>query len=363
MSKSEETERNMDLSVANSGLSVANGGLSLDDVPQLNLTESEAEAARRQIAELEAQVESLTQQITVLQKSIVDWHSAMYSAISLILKPYKNNLTIEREHLLNLMPRRIDCLVIKINGEIPIDMDVFRLFRKHNVVEFKSFHDNLDERVLWQTISYAASYRALEPNVKTEELTITIFQSTFPRKLMSELESLGWKVEQPYHNIYYLSGMIGIPVQIVITKDLGEEYNALQILTGHAREEDVRKFTEYRSTLTDPVDKMFADAVLWACSEANLELFRKMKEEERMYGALREIMKEELLREREEGRKEEQKESMRKQLEMQNNFVVRMINAERPGNEISLFTDLGRQDIDKIARKMNRTVYWNEGRA
>ena len=66
--------------------------------------------------------------------------------------------------------------------------------------------------------------------MKTEELTITIFRSTFPRKLMSELESLGWKVEQPYHNIFYLSGKIDIPVQIVITKDLGEEYNALQIV-------------------------------------------------------------------------------------------------------------------------------------
>ena len=82
-----------------------------------------------------------------------------------------------------------------------------------------------------------------------------------------------------------------------------------------------------------------------------------------MYGALREIMKDELLREREEGRKEERKESLRKQEEMLNNFVVRMISAGKPGSEISLFTDLGRQDIDKIARKMNRTVYWNEGRA
>ena len=341
MLQSEETERYGDLSAAG-------GGVSLDDVPQLSLTESEMEAARRQIAELEAQVESLMKRITALQKSIVDWHSAMYSAISLILKPYRSNLTIVREHLLNLMPRRIDCLVIKKDGDISINLDAFRLFRKHNVVEFKSFRDNLDERVLWQTISYAASYRALEPNVRTEELTIKIFRSTFPRKLMSELESLGWEVEQPYHNIFYLSGKIDIPVQIVITKDLGEEYNALQILTGNAREEDVRKFTEYRSTLTDPVDKMFADAVLWACSEANLELFRKMKEEERMYGALREIMKEELLQERQEGRKEEQ-----------NTFAERMISAGKPGSEISLFTDLGRQDIDKIARKMNRTVYWN----
>ena len=117
-----------------------------------------------------------------------------------------------------------------------------------------------------------------------------------------------------------------------------------------------------------------------------MELFRKMKEEERMYGALREIMKDDLLREREEGRKEERKESLRKQEEIRtemqkemqkeslriqqemrqgtfNTVAERMISAGKPGSEISLFTDLGRQDIDKIARKMNRTVYWNEGRA
>ena len=129
MIQSEETERNMDLSVDDGNVSVADGGLSLDDVPQLSLTESEMEAARRQIAELEAQVESLMQRITKLQKSIVDWHSAMYSAISLILKPYRSNLTIVREHLLNLMPRRIDCLVIKKDGDISINLDAFRLFR------------------------------------------------------------------------------------------------------------------------------------------------------------------------------------------------------------------------------------------
>ena len=106
-----------------------------------------------------------------------------------------------------------------------------------------------------------------------------------------------------------------------------------------------------------------------------MELFKKLREEERMYGALREIMKDDLLREREEGRKEMQqemqqemqreiqRESQRMQQKMQNNFVERMINLGKPGDEISLVTDLGRQDIDKIARRMNRTVTWNEAGA
>ena len=81
------------------------------------------------------------------------------------------------------MPTRIDCLVIKKDEAVPIDLDAFRLFSKHNVVEFKSYQDELDEKVLWRTIGYAATYLSLEPEVKADELTITILRSAFPRKL------------------------------------------------------------------------------------------------------------------------------------------------------------------------------------
>ena len=211
-----------------------------------------------------------------------------------------------------------------------------------------SFRDDLDESVLWHTISYAASYRSLEPDVRTGDITITIFRNSFPRKLMGELDALGWRVEQPYHNIFYLSGMIGIPIQIVVTKDLGEEYLPLQILTGRAREADVRKFAAYRVNLAERSDQIFADAVLWACSEANADLFRKLKEEETMYGVLREIMKDDFVKERQ---------------DTLNTVAERMISAGKPGDEISLFTNLERQDIDRIAHRLNCTVTWNEARA
>ena len=319
---------------------------------QVNPSVTESEDARQRVSELEAQVEALMRQISALQRTIVDWHSAMFGAINLILKPYQFNLTIEREHLLNLMPTRIDCLVIKKDGDIPIELDAFRLFRKHNIIELKSFRDDLDESVLWHTISYAASYRSLEPEVRTADLTISIFRNSFPRKLMGELEALGWKVEQPYHNIFYLSGMIGIPVQIVVTKDLGEEYLPLQILTGRAKEADVRKFAAYRVNLAERSDQIYADAVLWACSEANADLFRKLKEEKAMYGVLRDIMKDDLVKEREEER-----------LNTLNTVAERMINAGVAGDEIALATNLPRQDIDTIARGLNRTVSWNEAGA
>ena len=261
-------------------------------------------SAEERIAQLEKQVEEQLQQIAALQKTVIDWHSAMFGAVNLVLKPYQYNLTIEREHLLNLMPSRIDCLVVKKDPSIPIQLDAFRLFSKYNVIEFKSYRDDLDEFVLWRTIGYAATFKSQEKDVKENEITITILRSAFPRELFKKLDRWGWNISEPYHNIYYLRDKIDIPIQIVITKELGEDYLPLQILTGYARETDVRKFVEFREKLQDKMDRYYADAVMWACSEANIDLFKKLKEDEKMNGALREIMKEELDQERQEGIKE-----------------------------------------------------------
>ena len=43
---------------------------------------------------------------------------------------------------------------------------------------------------------------------------------------------------------------------------------------------------------------------------------------------------------------------------MLHTVAERMIRAGKPGEEISLFTSLGRQDINTIAMRMNRTVSW-----
>ena len=44
-------------------------------------------------------------------------------------------------------------------------------------------------------------------------------------------------------------------------------------------------------------------------------------------------------------------------------MAERMINAGKSGDEISLFTNLGRSDIDGIASRLHRTVSWETARA
>ena len=304
---------------------------------------------------MEQQIEDLVKQRDALQKTIIDWHSAMFGAVNLILKPYKYNLILEREYLLNLMPRRIDCMIFKKDKNIPIDVDAFQLFRRHNVVEFKSYLDDLNIDVVWTTISYAMQFMSQEEHIGDrpgEDISITIFRSSYPRTLFTQLGKLGWTVEEKYHNVYYLTGYINLPIQVVVARDLGEEYLPLLILTGNAKESDIRKFLEFREKLTDNSDKEFADAVVWASAEANREIFEKLKEEDKMTGVLRDIMKDDFAKERQEGANN-----------MLHTVAERLISIGSDGTTIAAATGYDRNHINTIATRMNRTVTWNDARA
>ena len=149
----------------------------------------------------------------------------------------------------------------------------------------------------------------------------------------------------------------------------------------------MRKFAAFREGLTDRSDKEYADAVMWAASEANTDLFRQIMEDRRMKGALFELFKPDIDRivneatekaekaaaERAEKAAAAAKKAAKKAAEKaaekaaaeaeantMNTVAERMINAGMPGSEISLITSLSRSVIDGIARKLNRTVMWNE---
>ena len=288
----------------------------------------------------------------------------MFAALNLILKPYRENLELEREHLLNLMPTRIDCLVIKKNSALPIELDAFRIFRGHNVIELKSHADALDIDTIWQVIGYAWQYLSQEAHpgdIPADEVTITIIRSSFPRKLLQDLINSGWTVEEPYHNIFYISGLCRLPLQIVVARDLGEVYLPLQILTDKARESDVRKFVEYRESLTEEADKRFADAVMYACVEANQDLAWKMREDQKMAGVLREIFHDDLVRAVQEGERRGLVAGERKgTVNTLNTVAERMIASGMPGEEILRITALERKEINSIARRLNRPVRWSE---
>lgn len=76
-------------------------------------------------------------------KKRIQWHPGFVTGINLELGGYESGIVQEREYNLNTKPLAIDVLLWKKPGrkktgaEIP-DNEIARIFRRYNIVEYKS---------------------------------------------------------------------------------------------------------------------------------------------------------------------------------------------------------------------------------
>ena len=234
-----------------------------------------------------------------LEKVKIQWHPGFYGAAELELIENKVDLEFLREYNLSKEPIRMDLLVIKKLSDVPIRNEIGHIFKKYNVVEYKSPDDGLSVDDYYKTVGYACLYKGLgetENGIPAEELTISIFRESYPRELFAELEKSGMTIKEPYHGIYYISGQVLFDTQVVVTGRLGKRsHSSLKILSRKAREEDIRAFIEEISGLEDPGDRYNADAVLQVSVSANKELYSEIRRRNSvMCEALRELMKDEI---------------------------------------------------------------------
>ena len=135
----------------------------------------------------------------------------------------------------------------------------------------------------------------LTPLIDAADMTISLFRHSYPRQLFVDLERLHAIIETRHPGVYYVSGIINIPVQIVVAGRLEADiFSALRILTDKAKESDVRRFIAESVGIDSKVDKQNIDAILQVSVSANDELYRKIRRETTMCEALRELMKDEI---------------------------------------------------------------------
>ena len=72
------------------------------------------------------------------KKSVIYWHPAFFANIQIELKDEADKLTFENEHQLSKKPLQIDVLIIKKEKSGQIRKNIGRIFKKHNVIEYKS---------------------------------------------------------------------------------------------------------------------------------------------------------------------------------------------------------------------------------
>lgn len=251
-----------------------------------------------------------------MRENNLQWHAGFQAVLQIELSEEKEKFHFFQEYNLSQKPLQIDTLVVRekitqadtaVSGEGAEEQEknagknLGRLFRKYNIIEYKSPDDYLSINDFYKVMGYACLYQSETEHVlaiRPEELTVTLVCSRYPRKLMYHLKHrYHTKVTRPFLGIYYIEGLM-FPVQLVIPKELSkEEYKWLSRLKKGLDHEDIETLAkEYKGREKDPLYEAAMDLIV----RANRHV---CEEEWVMCQALRELFQDEFERYEEMGRR------------------------------------------------------------
>ena len=231
-----------------------------------------------------------TQEKTQKEKNL-QWHPAFFATTQIEFREESEYLQFENEHQLSTKPMAIDILVIKNEQNRKIQKNIGRIFRRYNLIEYKSPTDYISIDTFYKVYGYACFYKADTGGMNTipiEEMTITLFGRTYPRKLIKHLKEVrGYRIKKQGDGIYYVEGDL-IPIQIVVGNQLSPKENLwLSGLTNQLENQEVLEdlVRDYRKHSENTLYQSAMDIIVQANEE-------KFKEEEDMVicNALMEII-------------------------------------------------------------------------
>lgn len=226
------------------------------------------------------------------------WHPAFYGALHLELAENKNDLEFTEEYILNTLPLQVDTLIIKKKRVREIKNEIGKIFRTHNLIEYKSPDDSLNFNTFLKGIAYAYLYKNKEQHIDDillEEITLTFIRERKPIKLFKVLEKRKFLVEEYRPGIYYVSKEGFLRTQIIVTKKLSaENHKWLNSLTSRLDQKKARELVDITSNLTENDDKTYAYSVWEIITAQNEEIIERMKEDQAMNEAIARIFKPEL---------------------------------------------------------------------
>jgi hypothetical protein len=154
----------------------------------------------------------------------ISWHPAFFEAIQMELDEYSEYLEFVSEYQLTTEPLRIDVAIIKKSRDVEIKKNIAAIFRKENIVEYKSPDDYVSVDDFDLVYAYALLYKSIN-KLDIRDLTVTFVESRYPREVIEYLENVrGYTVEEKWPGIYYVRRDI-IPIQIIDSRRLSADEN------------------------------------------------------------------------------------------------------------------------------------------
>jgi len=195
------------------------------------------------------------------------WHPAAVMAFRSEFEDYRNALAVEAEYQLTTEPLRIDVLIIKKKRNVVLQKNIGRIFKRYNIVEYKSMDDHVRVGDYHKTHAYARLYAYLN-NVKVKDLSVTFATTRRPVKLLAFLKDQ-LEVRQAEQGIYVVEGE-AYPTQIIVGKELSEKNNfwLANLRKGLTAE-------QWNKILTAAEGKPDIDAYIFALANANAKTLEK----------------------------------------------------------------------------------------
>lgn len=214
-----------------------------------------------------------------------DWHVGFEALLRLKTYKYKG-VTIQTEREIGMDAPRTDYVILMDDETEVFEDEVFRIFRKTNILEYKNPNDSLNRRVIHKIIGYAhllIGTAEHEGDMPEEDVTLSIFRSAENPELWKEMEMAGELVRTEIPGIYRVTGVTKLPFQIVITGELqGDEYAAYRALTEKADRADVERIVEDLEKETDNRIQEYYGKLLSLIAEKNPKVFEEMRRDKRM---------------------------------------------------------------------------------
>ena len=279
-----------------------------------------------------------------MDKTKLQWHPAFGAALRITLQDEMQYLEMHEEHLLSKKPLQIDVLIIKKLRDVEIKKTIGRIFRKHNIIEYKSPDDSLSVNDFYKVYGYACIYQSNTDRIKEidpEDMTLTFVCSHYPREFLKHLERVrGMCTEYQGGGIYYLKGD-PIPMQLLIAPRMSDEENYwIQSMRTDLRAgEEIRKLMREYEKHRKSKDYT---AVMNLITRANWE---QMEVEKKMCDALNELFAEELKEADSRGRTEGLKQGKRE-------MIFAFLKAGADIKMIKEASGLNEDEIEAIRREM-----------
>ena len=206
-----------------------------------------------------------------MAKDNLQWHPAFFAGMQIEFEQESDMLIFENEHSLGTKPKQIDVLIIKKNDNAPIQKNIGRIFRKYNIIEYKSPSDYLSVDDFFPIQLVLTKELTDEENLWLHNLTNDIEEKEVIEKLLMEYEKHnGEKLYSSVMNIITNAN----EEKFKEVSDMCEALERIYLEVNGERLARERK---------EELDKAVAEAVKVAVAEAVAEAVAKTRAEQAAY--------------------------------------------------------------------------------